>query len=126
MALEFYGRENLELIETEAARSILRAATFFADAHKGLLSVGNPRPYKTPSVPGQYPKVRTGALKKGTQYFPRQLAQVKREGRVRVGYLQSVFYGLVLELKLRRLGLLETLRRTRQQIAAFAVNASFK
>ena len=53
--------EAVETVRQEAAKRLLRAALFFQAQHQQRLGVSNPRPHKTPSRPGEYPRKRTGA-----------------------------------------------------------------
>lgn len=106
-------------IRDEAAKRILRAAVYFVSLHKQKLGVSNPRPYETPSRPGEYPRKRTGWLQAHVAWEPTQVADIIAGGySVRAGYVRNASYGIVLELFRGRLGLDETVRRHRQQLAA--------
>lgn len=96
----------------------MRAALFFQAQHQQRLSKSNPRPYLTPSAPGEYPRARTGAGRAGVMIDPPSLAAVAAEGRVRVGYVVNVSYMLTLEVARKRLGLLKTLQELKGQLKA--------
>jgi hypothetical protein len=108
-------------LRQKAAQKLLAVAAHFVTVHMGFLNVSNPRPYVTPSKPGEYPRKRTGFGQRSVLFQPSSVTGVISEGlKVRVGYLANAKYMLILELYRRRLGLLETLRRTKPQLQAIA------
>lgn len=105
-------------LRNASAKGLLKAALFFQAQHQQRLAKSNPRPYVTPSQPGEYPRARTGAGRAGVMVDPPSVEAIAREGRVRIGYVQNVFYMLVLELGHNRLGLLQTLKDLKGQLKA--------
>jgi hypothetical protein len=120
-----------------AARQLLAVALYFTRQHAIRLNVSNPgvrmkrkrdtvagkkgssyTVYSSPSLPGQYPRSRTGALRRGQRYSPDDKAGVIANNMtVRVGMLANVFYGIALELRQGRLGLVKTLQDLRPLLA---------
>lgn len=118
--LNWNGNQAKAQIADASAAGLLRAAVYFQTFHKQQLNKSNPRPYLDSSQPGEYPKARTGFGRGAVLYEPTTVEDVAKEQAVRIGYLQSGFYMLVLELRRHRLGLLETLRKTKDRLAAIA------
>ena len=83
------------------------------------LNVANPRPYTTPSRPGEPPRKRTGWLQSHTLY---EFDEETHTGRV--GVARNALYGIFLELGTRlmkaRPWLLATLKKNFDKIAAIA------
>lgn len=94
---------------------VQRAAVMFWSAVQQKLNVSNPRPYTTPSRPGEPPRKRTGNLQRGVVY---QLDEANHRGRV--GMMPAAYYGTFLELGTARMlprpFLLETLREMLPQL----------
>ena len=120
------GDDEIEWIRLEAAKSLLRAATFFEATMQNRLNVSNPRPYLTPSRVGEYPRKRTGFGAANLTHEPIDLSEIARKQYVRVGFMENASYMLVLELFMGRLGLLKTLEDIAPQLSAFAVSGEMK
>lgn len=78
------------------AGQLLLLARAVANEHKKRLSV----PYPPASRPGQYPRRRTGNLRRSTVVWPGgtgRVAAVRATKQVAVGYLDRAFYGVILE-----------------------------
>lgn len=107
----------LRKAQDAAAKRLLRAAVYFTNQHQLRLSVSNPRPYLTPSKPGEYPRQRTGAGKAGVVYAPSRIPDIIREGLVvRIGQAVNTKYMLILELARARKGFKQTAKDTREVI----------
>jgi hypothetical protein len=95
------------------------ALAFFWQACVQTLNVSNPRPYDTPSKPGEPPRKRTGWLQRNVLY---ELDEKTLSGRV--GITRNARYGLYLELGTRRMAarpwLLATLQKVEKQLNAIA------
>lgn len=99
------GRRTKE----EMAARLLRAIVFFQQHQQQRVGISNPRPHRTPSQPGEYPRKRTGFGQKGVVYAPGSVPEVIAEGlRVRAGQLANSHYMLILETKRDRLGFAKT------------------
>lgn len=72
--------------------AIRRATVFFWQKLTEELNKSNPRPYRTPSKPGEPPRLRTGFLKKSVQY---QLSEPDMRGTV--GVDRNCKYAVFLE-----------------------------
>lgn len=84
-------------VEGLAWEGILRATVYFWNAVQQALNISNPRPYVTPSNPGEPPRKRTGFLAANVIYELNQ-----KELKTRVGVLKNALYGLFLEFGTRR------------------------
>lgn len=124
MALKWNGDVVKLEIKKASAEGLLRAAVFFQAQHMQRLNISNPRPHTTPSQPGEYPRKRTGFGQANVMYQPASVDEIAAEGAVRIGYLQPAFYLLVLELALRRHGLLQTLKDLRPQLSMLVTATS--
>lgn len=114
-------------ISERQARKLARAAIYFMSQHQQRLN--RPAPavrsrgrvrYVGASAPGEYPRKRTGFLQANVMFRPTTLAAIVREGMIRVGLWSNAFYGAVLEVKFKRLGLRHTLRDLLPQLQALA------
>ncbi len=119
------------------AKNLLAAAVFFQTQLMKELGARTPatktikkgrkkhRVFIKPfSAEGEYPMKRTGFLQANILYEPTKVADVVGEGmRVRVGYGRNAFYGAVLEFKLKRLGLMRTLKDLQPQLSKLAASA---
>jgi hypothetical protein len=114
MALVWKGDEAEKRTREDLAKGLLRGAVFFENAHRSALSTSFP----PASVPGEYPHGRTWNLRDAVTHEPQAPAEVARTLRIRLGYPQNAFYGLILELFRKRKGLLDTMERVRAQVAA--------
>lgn len=87
------------------------------------LNVGNPRPYRTPSAPGEPPRKRTGWLQRHVLY---EIDETSLAARVGVG--KSADYGIALEVgtavMAARPFLLSTLEAKRAELAVIAERGS--
>lgn len=104
-------------VQQALAKRLLAAALLLQSEHQRRLSVSNPRPHRTPAAKGQYPRTRTGALRKGVVVEPTSLADVMATMEVRVGLTGNVFYGNVLEEK-GWLGLKQTVADLKPKLEA--------
>lgn len=111
------GKQAVIALKESTGKGLIAAALFLQARHKQALNLSNPRPYKTPSQPGEYPRKRTGQLQAGVLYHPTSAAEAGRTGRVAIGYSPQAFYGGILEAR-GRLGLIDTLRKFQAQIVA--------
>ncbi len=119
MSATWNGDAMARQVKEEAARRLQRAAVFFTETHKRLLSVSNPRPYVTPSVPGEYPRKRTGNAIGNVLWGPTDVAGILSEGlKVRAGVMANARYLLILEFARQRLGFLDTLKKLKPQLEA--------
>ena len=102
-------RDVKAALETAIARALLRAAVRLQVEHVRRLGVSNPRPYTTPSAPGEYPRKRTGAGQRGIFFEPTTPSGVIAAGlKVKVGIRANVFYLEALVRNQDRLGLKQT------------------
>lgn len=104
-------------IQEELARRMMAATLFFVEQHQQRLNVSNPFPHLTPSKPGEYPRKRTGFLQKSVAYLPLSIPEVMRTWVIKLGYDANAFYGPRLEVMMKRLGLVRTLREILPQMA---------
>ena len=100
-------------IKIASWEAIQRVTVYFWQAVQLALNVSNPRPYLTPSKPGEPPRKRTGWLAANVIY---ELDERKQEGRV--GVTTGAIYGIFLELMMNRPWLLGTLNKVRGQLEA--------
>lgn len=117
-----------ESVQNEIGDRLAQAAIFFANTHAARLGRPNPTPHDNPSIPGEYPKKRTGFLQKSVGIEPTDRAEIRKQLLVKIGYDASAFYGPRLEIVMMRLGLARTLDDTRTRLSAIIgqpVNASF-
>lgn len=100
-------------------QAIQRMIVFYWTALQNALNVSNPRPYVTPSKPGEPPRKRTGFLARQVLY---DLDQARMTGRV--GVTRNARYGVWLELGTRRMKprpwLLATLKKILPQLEAIS------
>ena len=119
MALEFRGEEIIRGMRLEVAKRLLAAARHFQKFHMEKIGIVNPPPYLDSSKPGEYLKKRTGWLQSRVLYEPTSPSSVAdNDLTIRVGIGESARYGVWHELFNRRLGLEETLKRTKRDMAA--------
>ncbi len=119
MPLHFNGDGALDKVKREAASRLLRAAVYFQSEHMRRLNKSNPRPHKTSSLPGEYPRKRTGAGQAGVVYAPASIEGIIKEGlRVRVGQTRNSWYMLFLELFKNRAGYLKTIQDLKPRVMA--------
>lgn len=80
---------------------MLKFARAVVNEHKEQLGV----PYPPSSRPGEFPRRRTGNLRKSTVVRPIRVDEIRRTGQVKVGFLERAFYGEILEYSMDRMGL---------------------
>lgn len=97
-------------IREAIARKMAAAVIFMTNYHQDKLNISNPFPHLTPSKPGEYPRKRTGFLQKSVTFSPDSIPEIARTMRIRVGYDANAFYGPRLEIMMKRLGLVKTLK----------------
>lgn len=118
-SLTWNGPQVLAELQAAGWEGVQRTTVFFWQKVVEALNVSNPRPYVTPSNPGEPPRKRTGWLQRNILY---ELDEAAKTGRVGIGRL--ALYGAYLELGTRRMAarpfLLATLDKHRQQLEALA------
>lgn len=106
-------------VRAESWDRIRRLVIYFWTAVENALNVSNPRPYKTPSKPGEPPRKRTGFLQANVKY---ELDKQAMAGRV--GIAANAKYGVYLEMGTRwmaaRPWLLATLTKILPQLQVIA------
>ena len=106
------GKNGAKAVVMRASwEAIKRVTVYFWTAVQNAINVSNPRPYITPSKPGEPPRKRTGWFAANVIY---ELDEQKQEGRV--GVTQGAIYGIFLELVMNRPWLLSTLRKVMPQL----------
>jgi len=113
-----HGDAAQAALEKAVGQMLLRAAIFFQTQHKLRVGVSNPRPYLESSRDGEYPRKRTGFGQGSLIYDPDTPEAVGRKGSVTVGFLEPARYMVILEVRKRRKGLLDTLESLRPQLQA--------
>lgn len=117
--LNWRGGEEMATIRAASWDGVRRAVVFYFTQLQQALNVSNPRPYKTPSRPGEPPRKRTGFLQRAIAY---ELDEAK--GEARVGVKANAKYAGFLELGTSRMAarpfLLATLEKFLPQIKALA------
>lgn len=94
---QWHGPQVLAQIEAAGWESIQRATVYLWTKVVEALNVSNPRPYTSPSAPGEPPRKRTGWLQRNVLY---ELDEAQKRGRVGIG--RMALYGVYLELGTRR------------------------
>jgi hypothetical protein len=96
MPMQWHGNEVIDFVKEAAWEGIQRATEFLHAALQRELNVSNPRPYKTPSQPGEPPCKRTGFGQRNV------LRQYDKENMTaRVGVASNAIYMLFLEVGTR-------------------------
>lgn len=96
------------MLSSYFAGQLALLARAVVNEHKKRIS----RPYPPASRPGQYPARRTGNLRRSTVAWPRgpgRIDAIRQTKQVAVGFLDRAFYGVILEVKMGRKGLAETI-----------------
>lgn len=106
----------MDQLKREAASRLVRAALFFQQQHQQRVGVSNPRPHKTPSRPGEYPRKRTGVGQAAVVYGPESPADIAAFMKVRLGLVPSGKHLAILEFGRQRLGFLKTAADLESQI----------
>lgn len=119
LSYQWHGAEQLARIEAAGWESIVRCTVLLWTECSKAVGVSNPRPYTTPSAPGQPPKLRTGWGQRNIAY---ELDQAKGVGRV--GVRMGAAYMAYLDQGTRRVAarpwLLATAQRLYAQLQALA------
>lgn len=119
MAVNWNGNGPASRAKEEAASRLQRAAIFFQTQLIRRLSVSNPRPYKTPSKPGEYPRKRTGNAIANVLAAPLDVPGIIAGGfKVRAGVGEPGRYLAILELFKHRLGFVRTMEDLRPLLKA--------
>lgn len=131
-----WNQSALNLMEREAAKRLLVAATTVATEHRGFLSVANAGVrvkrtrttpagkkgssytiYPNPSKPGEYPRRVTGAGTANVATDCSTIGEVIANGfKIRVGLKPAGKHLAILELFRQRLGFAETAKRLKQTV----------
>lgn len=108
-------------LERDIGMKLARCAIFILNHHQQKLGIpcpsnrvqsvnGSPTiQYYNASRPGEYPKKRTGFLQSSVASAPTTIPELGKQKRVQIGYARAAFYGPVLEIMMKRLGLVRTL-----------------
>ena len=115
--LDWKGDTATAELRKAAWERVRRAVVFFWQTVQTSLNVSNPRPYKSPSQPGEPPRKRTGWLAGHVLY---ELDEKTLSGRVGLG--KNALYGVYLEAGTRvmaaRPWLIATLNKVKAQLEA--------
>ena len=84
-------------LEEKAWRGLQRAVVFYHSQLLLVLNKSNPRPYKTPSAPGEAPRKRVGYLQRNVLFELNA-----KDKSARVGITVQAKYGAFLELGTKR------------------------
>jgi hypothetical protein len=99
-------------LSKDIGMKLARCAIYFSNYHQQKLGVPCPKNdfgYYNASVAGQYPKKRTGFLQSSVAFAPDTIPELARASRVKIGYQKAAFYGPVLEIMMKRSGLVRSL-----------------
>lgn len=117
--LTWHGDVAITEVKGVAWERIQRIVVFFHTEVLAVLNKNNPRPYTSPSKPGEPPRKRTGWLQRNVLY---ELDAKKQEGRV--GITRNALYGLYLEMGTKfmaaRPWLFATLKRLMPKLKSMA------
>lgn len=100
------------------AKRLLAGAVLLQTEHKKRLSVGNPSPHDTPSLPGEYPRARTGFGRSQADVDPKDPAKIAADLEVFVGLRQPGWYLAYLTAERDRKGLEDTAADLKERIGA--------
>jgi hypothetical protein len=100
-----------EQVVALAWKGLQRAVVFYWQSLQTALNRSNPRPYKTPSKPGEPPRKRTGFLAANVRYEFNQPT-----GEARVGVTTNAKYGGFLEIGTRKMAARPWLLATLQKV----------
>jgi len=98
--------------------ALAAAATTLVAEHQRRINIANPRPYKTPSRRGEYPKKRTGFGQANVMYQPTSPGEIGKQQFVDVGYAANAFYMQWLHDEHNRKGIEETAKDMNAQLQA--------
>ena len=117
--IQWNGEACKVQIAAESWKGIQKCVVTFWTMLQTTLNVANPKPYTTPSAPGEPPRKRTGWLQAHVLY---ELDEATLSGRVGVG--KAAIYGLWLELGTAKMAarkwLLVTLERNLERLRQIA------
>lgn len=102
----------------ELGRRMEACVGFYRAQYQLRLNKSNPIPYLNSSKPGEYPRKRTGFLQDSVAYSPTAISEITKTLDIRVGYDANAFYGPILEVMRKRLGLVKTLEDLKNQLGA--------
>lgn len=102
----------------ELGRRMAACVVFYCSQHQKRLGKSNPFPHLNSSKPGEYPRKRTGFLQKSVAYSPVSIQEITNKLDIKVGYDANAWYGPVLEVMRKRLGLVKTLEDLKNQLGA--------
>jgi hypothetical protein len=104
----------------QIGRDLVVAAVTLTNEHKRRLNISNPRPYHTPSKPGEYPRKRLGFGQAGLIFSPSSPGEVASMffPAVVVGFTAATWYMEHLAEDKGRLGLLDTVDDMRATLEA--------
>jgi hypothetical protein len=107
-----------QFTQQEMGRRLAACVVFYCTQHQQRLGKSNPFPHLNSSKPGEYPRKRTGFLQKSVAYSPVSIQEITSKLDIKVGYDANAFYGPVLEVMRKRLGLVKTLEDLKTQLGA--------
>lgn len=114
----WHGDEAKKQLDARQRQIIARITVYFWNQVQLALNISNPRPYVTPSKPGEPPRKRTGYGAGNVLY------EFSKDGLTsRVGVTRNAKYLAILELFRNRPWLKATLDKTRAQLKAIAEQA---
>lgn len=110
-------KQFTEAIRNDIGARLARCAVYLSNFHQAKLGVPCPATrgklgiqYYNASKPGEYPKKRTGFLQASVLVEPLDLNKIAKAKKVTIGYAAAAFYGPVLEVMRKRLGLVRSLK----------------
>ena len=113
--LKWHGEKVKKGVRTLAAERLLNATKKLQKLARQAFG----EHYPPASVPGQFPKRRTGNLVRSIQIIPDNVSEiVRRQLSVGLGYGPRAPYGPILEDYRKRLGLAEVVRKNRALLVA--------
>lgn len=119
MSLKFNGEAAKQAALDDGAERLLAAAVFYQTQLMQRLNKMNPRPWKTPSKPGEYPRKRTGFAQSNILASAKSIKEVIDQGMtVKLGVATNAAYLLILEFYRGRKGFLDLMTEIEPQIKA--------
>jgi hypothetical protein len=115
----WHGDTAIESIRAAGFEQVQRATVFFWQKCQEEVGVSNPRPYATPSRPGEPPRKRTGFGQRNIRYELNKDLGWGRVG-VAVNAIYMIFLDQAISPKRRRPWLVATLNKFRKAIQAIA------
>lgn len=104
-------------VRAVSARLLLLGAKSLAAEHQRRLGVPNPPPFRTPSSPGQYPRLRTGTAQRAVVVEPGSSLSAAETLEATVGVGADGWYVEHLAAEGGRKGLADTLADVRPHLA---------